>query len=1323
MKAETFNAQCPYCMEPYVNFKVELLGKKARCVNCGKVFVLKEQNDEDSLIRLTSSSPKSSPVSAKSEPDSFAPDSAADDSLLLSRPAGLNQSSSAASPLRPFVASGAESDLIAEAHEKSGSAKSRNLKDVIEGSIFIGDEFEDSLAKEYAGKFPEPPKGVWKAGEVLLNGMCQVLPLSPNTLYAEGGVGVVQRVRRRDWNVDLIVKSPKPGVVMTESGKENFERECQTWIELGLHANIVSCYFVRRIDGIPRLFAEFAPDGTLRDWISDKRIYTGTPLESLARLLDVSIQFAWGLQHAHSQGLLHLDVKPGNVMTSGSTIKVTDFGLSKFATETDAAGGPVSNYCEGMTPSYCSPEQFEAFQIYRKRREEGASATDKIATSPMTKQSDIWSWAISVLSMFHGRSPCKQGGQTAAEVFEVFLKAQEPGPRPLIPAGMVELLRWCFKKNPADRPESMQFVADRLVEIYEEEIGVKYPRRQPQNAALTAESFSNKAISLLDLGKTHEALSLLKEASEIEPNHPLITFNNALAQWRSGKIFDSQAVKRVEELVQNRSFDASSFFVSGLTQIERGNLKSAINAFERALEMDPQRTNIKRMLQQLETLRPLDSQCRTQYVLKKPDEKTPPTLYISENEETLLVELVSGDFAALSALTGQTIIKFQPSATQETKSAKGVRTAVSEDYRWSLSLNSNVAVVTPAMVTNKQDQSLKMRFRAVDWNVCAERTVKLPHSSKSAAVGKEERQLRFAPSQSGVSVIWKNQIKYKFQSQEHSLTAFAVSRDGKWMATGNDVSEIRIWNVEQQRCVRTFLGLGSTVEAIWFDVHKRYVVALSKGNCCQFFDVRLLCQYPEKIHAPHQLCLINSSEELLERQTRFEEIVSDAQHAEKRGDVAAVVDLFHEIQNYDGWETTRQVFENLLERRAVRTQITGLTPTLQLPAHEGVVSTLAASWNASFLASAGKDSAIRVWTKRQGASSANQWDQVLELDAHYDWIRSITLSPDNRFLASASWDQRVHQWDLSTGKKMRTLPDHVKSPTKLVFAPDGRTLALASANGNVTLYDAALGTTLLRVNVGSGEVHSLVFSRDGQFFVTSTDDCFIRFWNGRSQLPMKEIGGFPAPILTLDLSCDKTSIVAGCANGKIIQINLLDGKETILSGHLGEVSELKLFADANWLVSTGKDKTLRFWNLPQNEEALKLASLDGEIACLALDFAGLTLFTGAENGTVRRWNLQWDYAARRTGRQAANADRLFTTLASSYMLAAYHSGKRTPPAHYYGGAADVVTPRFSDVELDDELIRKVYAEAQYRGTLELPFAVVKQKIADLWKTNPELTIL
>ncbi|CAM5713983.1 WD40 repeat domain-containing serine/threonine protein kinase [Streptomyces canarius] len=196
--------------------------------------------------------------------------------------------------------------------------------------------------------------GTWRPGEVVLD-LYEVLDD-----VRSGGMGVVHRVRHRGWNVDLAVKTPRPELVASETGRRRFEAEAGTWVGLGLHPHTVNCAYVRTVDGLPRVFAEWVDGGSLAEAITGGSLYEGGPRAALARVLDIAVQTAWGLQHAHDTGLVHQDVKPANVMLEpDGTAKVTDFGLAG-ARPADTGGTPAAPSAVtfgGMTPAYCSPEQ------------------------------------------------------------------------------------------------------------------------------------------------------------------------------------------------------------------------------------------------------------------------------------------------------------------------------------------------------------------------------------------------------------------------------------------------------------------------------------------------------------------------------------------------------------------------------------------------------------------------------------------------------------------------------------------------------------------------------------------------------------------------------------------------------------------------------------------------------------------------------------------------------------------------------------------------------------------------------------------------------
>ncbi|MBN2309173.1 MAG: protein kinase [Candidatus Hydrogenedentes bacterium] len=397
----------------------------------------------------------------------------------------------------------------------------------------------------------------WKPGDVIL-GLYEV-----EGVIGRGGMGTVYKVRHRGWGIDLAVKGLRPDMLKNARAAEYFERECDMWVNLGLHPNIASCFYVRRVGRLPHVFAEYIPGGTLFRWIQRKHLYRGRPEQIQARMLDIALQFAWGLRYAHSQGLVHQDVKNANVlMTADGVAKVTDFGLAKAVVlaAQDAESEDESQSSVRGTSVYCSPEQARL--------------------EPLTIATDIWSWAVSVLEMYVGEVTW-MAGQAADLALETYV---ELGPEdegiPPMPAALVDVLRRCFQQAPDKRPAGFQPIIDALAAVYRAVTGQEYPRTPPKPERITSARLNNRAVSSLDLGKRKEAEELWRTVLDAEPTHPEAVYNRTLHRWRRGAMTDMAAVRTLQDLCEKHPRAPLPQYMLAQVHLEREDCEMAVQILE-----------------------------------------------------------------------------------------------------------------------------------------------------------------------------------------------------------------------------------------------------------------------------------------------------------------------------------------------------------------------------------------------------------------------------------------------------------------------------------------------------------------------------------------------------------------------------------------------------------------------------------------------------------------------------------------------------------------------------------------------------------------------
>ena len=1156
--------------------------------------------------------------------------------------------------------------------------------------------------------------GIWNVGELIL-GIYEVRELAPGIPYAQGGVGIVQRIYHHEWDMELAVKSPKPGVLYSETGVANYERECQTWIELGLHPNIVACYLVRRIGSIPRIFAEFIPDGSLRDWIIDCRIYDGGPEVSLLRVIDIAIQFAWGLDYAHKLGLLHLDVKPANVMMSSGIPKVTDFGLAQATAaglkraESLSTGskrddnsiesgmesgihGVSAQKWEGMTPGYCSPEQYQAFLLHQRGEQN--------SKLKIMRQSDIWSWAISVLAMFHGRAPCKKGGQTASKVFELFLETTPSHDRPKMPPGLVEILRHCFKENPKSRPVSMADVADRLIEVYKSESGGPYPRKRPATTNWNAESINNRAASMLDLNKPLEAEKLFNDAQKMQPWQPEVSYNQTLMYWRNADITDSEAISRMETLVRTRN-EAASFYALGLIQRERGNISSAIIAFENAWEKD-ERPEIRRALTGIGKIADRSVRCTERFSTQGING---PVAYMDKKEKILLVATgadsfvvfdtklsrktmnmkrsdQSGSSSEMKALNKKTIAKAL-SNPNFGKHKPGDRVAISEDFRWEL-LQGDSPDCLVLKHASKSDKATKLT--AVSWGGIQTEGIsifdpteqvkdsRIPEPIDVSRTVPTEFTIRLVADDLNVKIIdpISNTLVGSLVGHESTIQSLSLGgRNGRWIASAGKDRSIRIWEIPSCRCVRTLGAQEGTVDAVYLSRSGSVLLAIIGGNSLRVWDVSLLCRSFNKLRAPVMLCQISSSEELSRQQNEMALYKEDLETALRSKNYSYVIQMLDKMQELPGWEITKKEipWEELV-RHCVKEKPSDVVCTHTFVGHEDKVSAVALSLDGNLAVSTGRDQTIRIWNTKTGKCA---W----VMEGHQDWIRDIALSLDGRYVISGSWDMTVRIWNTGTGKCARILNDKIRSISKVAFHPLGRIAAVATAAGSIGLWDIPEERMIGNWSAHMGEINSLAFSRDGRYITTAGDDATVKIWDTNTQRQLRSFTRGRIPITAVCLLTGFQTVFSAMKDGMFEIRNLNDEKNPlVVSGHYAEILALSCIVDNRFMLTASRDQTVKIWKIADGSLLKTVSGHSGAVTGIATDFSGSKILTSSDDGTVRFWELYWDYVWPGNSEWDSSAEPIIQTLLSLYCP---DPAGEQPPV------------------LEEQGIRRIILEMEYRG--------------------------
>ncbi|MBL9132673.1 MAG: serine/threonine protein kinase [Verrucomicrobiaceae bacterium] len=251
-------------------------------------------------------------------------------------------------------------------------------------------------------------------------------------IIARGGMGIVYRARQRDPAREVALKALPGAELMSEEARQRFRIEAQAMARLQ-HPAIVPIYELGEEDGTPFFTMKFAAGGCLAQRIHE---FKGRWRESAELIATI----AEAVHYAHERGVLHRDLKPGNVLfDEGGQALVSDFGLAKIIGEEADLTRTITLM---GTPNYMAPELTRG-------------GKDAVTTA-----CDVWSLGVMLYELLAGHTPFR--GENLATILRQLNEAEpEMLPRE-VPRDLAIIAGKALQKTPGRRYASAQGLADDL---------------------------------------------------------------------------------------------------------------------------------------------------------------------------------------------------------------------------------------------------------------------------------------------------------------------------------------------------------------------------------------------------------------------------------------------------------------------------------------------------------------------------------------------------------------------------------------------------------------------------------------------------------------------------------------------------------------------------------------------------------------------------------------------------------------------------------------------------------------------------------------------